>query len=80
MEEHLKVVQCEPTNLEVHAALANAYVMLSSLYTDPRKYHDYDEERWIPPERYSEQMQIKFRAIANKKDFGSAGRTRAALS
>lgn len=31
--EHIKLVRCDPTNLEVHAALANAYVMLSSLYT-----------------------------------------------
>lgn len=66
VEEHLKVVQCEPTNLEVHAALANAYVMLSSLYADPRKYHDYDEERWVPPERTSEEMQAKFRTIAQR--------------
>lgn len=66
VEEHLKVVQCEPTNLEVHAALANAYVMLSSLYADPRKYHDFDEERWIPPERYSEEMQAKFRTTAQR--------------
>lgn len=66
IEEHIKVVQCEPTNLEVHAALANAYVMLSSLYADPRKYHDYDDERWIHPERYSEQMQEKFRITAQR--------------
>lgn len=66
VEEHLKVVKCEPTNLEVHAALANAYVMLSSLYADPRKYHDYDEERWIPEERYSESMQEKFRSTAER--------------
>src|SRR5262249_17342472 len=66
IEEHIKVVKCEPTNLEVHAALANAYVMLSSLYADPRKYEGYDEERWIPPERYSTEMQILFRATAER--------------
>lgn len=66
VEEHLKVVQCEPTNLEVHAALANAYVMLSSLYADPRKYQDYDEERYIPPERNAPEMQEKFRATAER--------------
>lgn len=66
VEEHLKVVQCEPTNLEVHAALANAYVMLSSIYADPRKYQDFDEERWIPPDRYNEEMQEKFRATAQR--------------
>ncbi|MEZ5315124.1 MAG: hypothetical protein R3E91_02800 [Chlamydiales bacterium] len=66
VEEHLKVVKCEPTNLEVHAALANAYVVLSSIYADPRKFHDYDEDKWIPPQRYSEEMQAKFRATAQR--------------
>jgi hypothetical protein len=64
VEEHLKAVKCEPTNLEVHASLANAYVTLSGLYADPRKYHDYDEERYVPVERYSQAMQAKFRATA----------------
>lgn len=63
IDEHLKVVKCEPTNLEVHAALANAYVMLSGLYTDPQK--EYDEERWIHPDRTSEETQQKFRKVAN---------------
>lgn len=66
VEEHIKVVKCEPTNLEVHAALANAYVMLSSLYADPRKYEGHDEERWTPPERYSETMQYLFRSTAER--------------
>src|ERR1700733_5959989 len=66
VEEHLKAVKCEPTNLEVHAALANAYVMLSSLYADPCKYHDYDEERYVPVERHAEQIQAKFRATAER--------------
>lgn len=66
VEEHLKVVKCEPTNLEVHASLANAYVILSSLWADPRKYHDYDEDRYVPEERYSKQAQAKFRAIAER--------------
>lgn len=64
--EHLKVVKCEPTNLQAHAALANAYVTLSSLYADPRKYEGYDEERWIPPERLSKEMQNKFCLIAKR--------------
>lgn len=66
IEEHIKVVKCEPTNLEVHAALANAYVTLSSLYADPKKYHDYDEERWIPPERLSGNMAQQFRQTAER--------------
>jgi tetratricopeptide (TPR) repeat protein len=66
VEEHLKAVKCEPTNLEVHASLANAYVMLSSLYADPRKYHDYDEERYLPEERLTAEMEAKFRATAER--------------
>jgi tetratricopeptide (TPR) repeat protein len=64
VDEHIKLVKCEPTNLEVHAALANAYVMLSSLYADPRKHENYDDDRWIPPERFAPAMQDQFRAIA----------------
>ncbi|NGX61355.1 MAG: hypothetical protein K940chlam9_00840 [Chlamydiae bacterium] len=66
IEEHLQVVKCEPTNLEVHAALANSYVMLSGLYADPRNCSDFDEERWIPAERSSQEMQEKFRAMAER--------------
>lgn len=66
IEEHLKAVKCEPTNLDVHASLANAYVMLSALYADPRKFHDYDEEKYIPQERFSDAMEKRFRTIAER--------------
>lgn len=66
VEEHLKVVKIEPTNLEVHAALANSYVMLSSLYADPRKYHGFDDSKWISPKRYSAKMQEEFRALSKR--------------
>lgn len=65
IEENIKLVKCEPTSLEVHAALANAYVMLSGLYIDPRKL-GYDEERWIPNERYTPQTEEKFRVTAQR--------------
>jgi len=66
IEEHIKLVKCEPTNLEVHAALANAYVMLSSLYSDPRKTEGHDDDHWIPPQRYSPDMQHRFRQTASR--------------
>lgn len=66
VKEYIKLVKCEPTTLETHAALANAYVMLSGLYIDPRKMEGYDEERWIPPDKYSEQFEAKFRTTAQK--------------
>ena len=60
IEEHIKVVKCEPTNLEVHAALANAYVLLSTLYSTPPV-----TDKWIPPERYSKEMADRFKEIAH---------------
>ncbi len=65
IEEHTKVVKCEPTNLEVHAALANAYVNLSSLYADPST-DAHEQERWIPKERFSLDMQAKFRQTSER--------------
>lgn len=64
VSEHLKLIKCQPINLEAHAALANAYVMLSGLYIDPRKLERYDDERWIPAEKYNEECERKFRATA----------------
>ena len=37
IKEHITLIHCSPLNLEYHAALANAYVMLSSLYKEPLK-------------------------------------------
>lgn len=66
VDEHIKLVKCEPTNLEVHAALANAYVMLSSIYSDPRKTGGYEDDRWVPLESYSEEMRGRFRGAAER--------------
>ena len=66
VEEHIKLVKCEPTSLEVHAALANAYVMLSGLYSDPRKNEGYDDDRWIPSGKFTDDMDQKFRATAER--------------
>ncbi len=66
IKEHIKVIKVEPTNLEVHAALANAYVMLSGLYIDPRKVDGYEEEHWIPLQSLSNDMNKKFRDTAQK--------------
>ncbi len=63
IEEHIKLVKCDPINLEYHVALANAYVMLSTLYNDPRRI---DDERWISPDKNSREMQHKFRKTAER--------------
>lgn len=66
IEEHLKLVRAEPTDLEVHAGLANAYVILSGLYVDPRTMEGLDEERWIPSTKYQEDFKRKFRLTAER--------------
>lgn len=62
--EYIAFVRKEPTNPEAHALLANAYVMLSGLYLDPRKVED--DDKWIPEKKYSEAMQEKFQDAAKK--------------
>lgn len=62
--EYIAFVRKEPTNSEAHALLANAYVMLSSLYLDPRKGED--DDKWVPEKKYSEAMQEKFQDAAKK--------------
>ncbi|WP_068471305.1 tetratricopeptide repeat protein [Candidatus Protochlamydia phocaeensis] len=66
IEQHIKLVRLEPTDLEAHAGLANAYVMLSGLYVDPRTIEGLDDERWIPPNKYNRVFQQKFRTTAER--------------
>lgn len=66
VDEHIKLVRMEPTDLEAHAGLANAYVMLSGLYVDPRTVEGLDDDRWIPPNKYNESFKLKFRSIAER--------------
>jgi tetratricopeptide (TPR) repeat protein len=64
VEEYIAFVRKEPTNSEAHALLANAYVMLSSLYLDPRKIDD--DEKWVPEKKFDDRMQAKFKDAAKK--------------
>jgi tetratricopeptide (TPR) repeat protein len=66
VDQHIKVVKCEPTHLEVHAALANAYVRLSALYAPPKKQEVAEDEKWIPKQRHSSQMKEKFIKTAER--------------
>lgn len=58
VEEHIQLVRKQPTNPDVHALLANAYVMLSGLYVNT------ENERWVPEQKYGENMQILFQEAA----------------
>lgn len=66
VDEHIKMVKSEPTNLEFHAALANAYVVLSGLYIDPRKMEMDEDVRWIPSGYFSTSFDKKFKITAKK--------------
>lgn len=66
VDAHLQLVKEEPTNPDAHALLANAYVMLSGLYIDPRSLEFKDNERWIPAEKYSKRMHEEFQETAKK--------------
>ncbi|WP_213358071.1 tetratricopeptide repeat protein [Chlamydiifrater phoenicopteri] len=66
VEAYLKVVQTIPTNLEAHVALANAYVTLSGLYADPRKYPEFDTMFWVPSKKYDGEVEEKFFSVARR--------------
>lgn len=66
VDEHIALVHSAPTDLEVHAALASAYVSLSSLHLDPRRSNDSDDDRWIPPSKYTPEVQEKFKSTAQR--------------
>ena len=66
VDEYIKLVRMELTDLEAHAGLANAYVMLSGLYVDPKTVDGLDDDRWIPLNKYNESFKQKFRSIAER--------------
>lgn len=64
ISENIKLVRCAPTSLEVHVALANAYVMLSGLYV--KAIHDEQEHRERLGDKLSAEFTRKFRAAAER--------------
>lgn len=63
VEEYIEMIKTEPTNLEFHAALANAYVMLSGLYHPPA--HARDGLFGLSQEMVS-LLQDKFKQVSEK--------------
>lgn len=59
-------IKIEPNNLQFHVALANTYIMLSTIYAIPKRSDMGDEERWIPPEKLSKGMEQKFTTCAKR--------------
>lgn len=66
IKEKIEVVKLQPTDLEAHAHLADAYLALSRLYMDPRKLYPHEEHLWVSPEYSSPEMVEKFRKAASK--------------
>ncbi|WP_375793651.1 hypothetical protein O1W69_00800 [Chlamydia sp. 12-01] len=66
IDAYIKVVQSIPVDLGAHVSLADAYVALSGLYADPRKYPEFDANYWVPPGRYGEEVQEKFFTTAQR--------------
>jgi tetratricopeptide (TPR) repeat protein len=61
--EHIKLVRLEPTSLEAHAGLANAYIMLSGLYSDGRT--SVNHIGWLR-KKQQDVFQTKFISVAKK--------------
>lgn len=62
VREQIKKVKCQATDYGAHASLANAYVVLSSLYTDFSRRRE--EEFWSISKKDVSLMEEKFRRAA----------------
>jgi tetratricopeptide (TPR) repeat protein len=60
IEEHIRLIKRDPTDLEAHSSLASNYVTLATLYQDPRKLALNQQLIWTPPEYESDEMRKKF--------------------
>jgi len=64
--EHIKLVKCEPTSQAAHAALANAYVMLSGLYASIEKIDGREVKNKVIKSANAQAMEQKFRLTAER--------------
>ncbi|MGZ3633455.1 MAG: tetratricopeptide repeat protein [Parachlamydiaceae bacterium] len=66
VEEQIKLIKCDATSLEAHTALANVYILLSSLHMHPQCHMDDEESFALPSKYYSTLLQHKFRIAAER--------------
>jgi hypothetical protein len=66
VEEHIQLVKYAPTDLEVHAALANAYVILSTLYVKFNDEEKGEDLQWGLSKDQALLLEKKFRATAER--------------
>ena len=50
IREQISLVKQQPTDLKTHANLASTYLILSELYTNPRKLHPNETLPWVSPD------------------------------
>ncbi|MEN9343788.1 MAG: hypothetical protein RLZZ453_575 [Chlamydiota bacterium] len=53
IREHLRLIRENPTDSDIHASLAETYVLLAELYTDPTELTQEVEDLWTSPEYHS---------------------------
>lgn len=66
VQEYVELVKCAPTTLDGHIALANAYVMLTSLYVPQLAEEGSDVLPWMLSTELTEELDRKFRASAER--------------
>lgn len=66
VDENIKLVKCAPTSLAAHAALANAYLALSSFYQRMIVKESSDEEELITNDAAAEAGRKKFKSAAER--------------
>jgi len=62
----IELVKLQPTDLEAHAHLADAYLALSRLYMDPRRLYLEEDHLWVSPEYAAPEMSEKCKAAAHR--------------
>lgn len=66
IDEHYQMIEIEPTNSELHASLANLYVMLSNVYCDPRRQEGEEEDLWVAGRKVNGELQQKSRQMLER--------------
>lgn len=63
---YVNLIKEQPDHLQLHMALANTWVMFSSIYSTSLRGENSEEDRWTPSEKYSEAIKTKFTLCAQR--------------
>ena len=67
IQEEINLIKAYPTDLEAHAALANAYIMLYKLYLDPQRIYSFIASKYSSPEMAQKFQKAASRALEELK-------------